>query len=128
VRRAAYLFYIVLILFGVAGGFIFGDLVAGMVNDAFDIGMSSGAATGILAVIGLIAGIWLAHHFEDDYTHADNGIVWLFMGFLSMVLPLLVALVLGLVAAVVVAIISFVLSILSVIFALVCICSMCNGS
>lgn len=128
VRRAAYLFYIVLILFGVASGFIFGDLVAGMVNDAFDIGMSSGAATGILAVIGLIAGIWLAHHFEDDYTHADNGIVWLFMGFLSMVLPLLVALVLGIVAAVVVAIISFVLSILSVIFALVCICSMCNGS
>lgn len=128
VRRSAYLFYIVLILFGVASGFIFGDLVAGMVNDAFDLGMSSGAATGILAVIGLIAGIWLAHHFEDDYTHADNGIVWLFMGFLSMVLPLLVALVLGIVAAIVVAIISFVLSILSVVFALVCICSMCNGS
>lgn len=128
VRRTATLFYTVLILFGIASGFIFGNLVGSMVNDAFDIGMSSGLATAILSIIGLISGILLAHHYEDDYTHADNCIGWLFMGFLSALLPLVIALVLGIAAAIVIAIVTIVFQILAAIFVIFCICSMCSGS
>lgn len=128
VRRSPYLFYIVLILFGVASGFIFGDLVSGLVNDAFDIGMSSGVAAIILSVIGVISGIWLAHHFEDKYTHANNGFPWLLMGFLVMVLPLIIAFVLGIAAALVISVVSFIFSIFSAILALICFCSACGGS
>lgn len=128
VRRTPYLFYIVLILFGVASGFIFGDMVSRIVDDMFDLGMTSGAATAILSTIGLIAGVWLAHHFEDDYTHADNGLTWLCMGFASMFIPLVVAVVLGVIAAIVIAVISLIISIFAIIFGVACLISMCSSS
>ena len=128
VRRTPHLFYIVLILFGVASGFVFGDMVANIVDDAFDLGMTSDTAVAILSIIGFIAGIWLAHHFEDNYTHADNALSWLCMGFVSMFVPLAVAAVLGIVAAIVIAIVSLILSIIAIIFGVACAIGMCSGS
>lgn len=128
VRRSATLFYIVLILFGVASGFIFGDTASRMVNDTFSIGMSSGVATAILSILGLISGIWLAHHYEDNYTHANNCIGWLFMGLLAAIIPLAIALVLGIVAAIVVAVVSLIISIIGALILLFCVCSILGGS
>lgn len=128
VRRSATLFYIVLILFGVASGFIFGDTASRMVNDTFSIGMSSGVATAILSILGLISGIWLAHHYEDNYTHANNCIGWLFMGLLAAIIPLAIALVLGIVAAIVVAVVSLIISIIGALVLLFCVCSILGGS
>lgn len=124
VRRPATLFYIVLILFGVASGFIFGGFVSDTVNSIFDLGMSYEFGITILSILGLVSGIFLAHYFEDNYTHANNGVVWLLMGLVAAIIPLAISFVLGVVAALVIAVVQIVLSILAIVF----ICTMCAGS
>ncbi len=124
IRRSATLFYVVLMLFGMASGFIFGEWICDTVNSFFDIGMPYEAAIGVISVLGLISGGLLAHYFEDSYTHANNGLVWLLMGFVAAIIPLAIALVLGIVAAIVVAVVQLVISVLAIIF----ICAMCAGS
>lgn len=128
VRRSAGLFYVVLILFGLASGFIFGDMVSNLVNDAFDINMSAVFAGVMLSIIGVISGATIAHSLEDKYTHANNGLPWLLMGLPVMATPLLVALVLGLVAGLVIAILSFVLQLIGAVLLIICACSACGGS
>ena len=128
VRREPYLFYAVLIIFGIASGFVFGDWVRGLVNKVFDINMSATLATILLVVFGIASGIGLAFKFEDDYIHADNGIPWLFLGFASLLLPLVISLILGIVAAIIIAIVSIVLGILAIIFCGACCYSMFEGS
>lgn len=127
-RRQPALFYIVLALFGLASGFIFSNFVSNAVYDFFDLYISVGTTNAILSIIGLIAGIWIAHAKEDDYIYADNGLPLLLLGFLVLVIPLGVAVVLGVVGAILVAIISLILSILSFIFAIFCLCSICGSS
>lgn len=128
VRRTATLFYIVLILFGLASGVVFGELVSGLLADEMDFQMSVEATGVTLSVLGVIAGAWMAHHFEDKYTRANNALPWLLLGALSLVLPLVVAVVLGLAISILIAALSFVASIVGGLLVLYCVCSACCGS
>jgi hypothetical protein len=119
---------VVLILFGLASGFVFGDMVSHLVNDSFDINMSAFFAGVILSIIGVISGATIAHSLEDKYTHANNSFPWLLIGLPVLVIPLGVALILGLVVGLVIAVFSFIIQLIGAILLVICACSVCGGS
>lgn len=127
-RRSPFLFYAVLILFGIASGFLFPHFVSNTVYEIFDFYMDVNLVGFLLGLFGVIIGAWLAHHYEDEYTHAVNSIYWLLLAFVSLFGPLAIAFILGVCTAVILLIISIVAGILYFIFVIFCVCSCINGS
>lgn len=127
-RRSPFLFYAVLILFGIASGFLFPRFVSNTVYEIFDFYMDVNLVGFLLGLFGAIIGAWLAHHYEDEYTHAVNSIYWLLLAFVSLFGPLAIAFILGVCTAVILLIISIVAGILYFIFVIFCVCSCINGS
>ena len=127
-RRSPFLFYAVLILFGIASGFLFPRFVSNTVYGIFDFYMDVNLVGFLLGLFGVIIGAWLAHHYEDRYTHAVNSIYWLLLAFVSLFGPLAIAFLLGVCTAVILLVISIVAGILYLIFIVFCLCSIMNGS
>lgn len=128
VRRTPYLFYIILIAFGLASGFAFGEIVSTSIYSVFDEYIDPMACTIFLSIVGVIGAALIAHHFEDQYIHADNAIPWLCMGLVALFIPLLVALVLGVIAGIIIAIFAIIIGILAVFFAIICIGTIISSS
>lgn len=121
VRRKPYLFYIVLIAFGIASGFIFEGIASEKASEALGSYISPTTCAVVLAIIGAIIGLLLAHHFEDSYIYADNAIPWLLLGGVVIFIPPVVTYI----AAIVIGII---LSILAVVVGIAIFCACLSGS
>lgn len=128
VRRKPYLFYIILVALGIASGFIFERIELETASDAIGLYIDPTICAIILAIIGAVGGLLLAHHFEESYIHANNAIPWLFLGGVLILFPPVVAIVVGIVVYIVVLIIGIILSILAVVFGLVCFFTCLSGS
>lgn len=128
VRRKPYLFYIVLIIYGIASGFIFENVASQTISEAVGSYINPMTCAIIFAIVGAIGGAILAHHFEDKYIHAINAIPWLLLGVVSVFIPPAVAVVVGVVIYVVVLIISLIISILAIVFGIVVVCACLSGS
>ena len=126
-RRTPYLFYVILIAFGLASGFVFGSPVCQAVSSSFDVVIETNLCTIILSTVGVIGGALIAHHFEDRYIHANNAIPWLFLGIGALFVPLLVALALGIVAGIVMLAFAVIVAILEVIVGIICLIAILGG-
>lgn len=128
VRRKPYLFYIVLIVFGIASGFIFENIGSEMASEAIGSYINPTTCAIILAIMGAVGGGLLAHHFEDSYIYADNAIPWLFLGGVVIFIPPVVSIVVGIVVYIVILIIGIILSILAVVLGVACLFACLSGS
>lgn len=118
IKRAPWLFYIVLIACGIASGFSFESLAYRELYSVLD--WSSRSYVVILSIIGAMSGIALGFIFEDEYTHADNAIPWLFMGVASFLIPPLVFIIVGIAAAVVIGIFYLIITVIACVFLIAC--------
>ncbi len=114
-RRTSYLFYCVLIVFGLASGFAFGQLTSVEIYSLFDLFIDPIICTVSLSTVGVIGGAAIAHHFENRYIYADNAIPWLFLAILALFLPVLVAIILGIIVGIVIFIFSMIVAFLIII-------------
>ena len=96
-RRTPTLFYLVLIAFGLAGGFVFGQPVCEVADLGFHMDIPLNACIAVLAIGGVIGSALIAYYFKDRYIYADNAIPWLFMGLVTLLVPLVVAIAMALV-------------------------------
>lgn len=128
VRRKPYLFYIVLIAFGIASGFIFESIGSETASEALGSYIDPTTCAVVLAIIGAIGGLLLAHHFEDSYIYADNAIPWLLLGGVVIFIPPAVAIAVGIVVYIVALIVGLVLSILAIIVGIAFVCACISGS
>lgn len=128
IRRKPYLFYIVLIVCGIASGFIFEDVASQAISEAAGSYIDLMTCAIIFAIVGAIGGAVLAHHFEDKYIHAINAIPWLLLGVISVFIPPAVAVVVGVVIYVVALIIGLIISILAIVFGIAIVCACISGS
>ena len=103
-RRSPYLFYIVLVIFGLASGFTFGDVASLGIDSVFGIDISVEFCTMFLSLVGVISGVLIAHHFKDRYVYDLNAVPWLMLGIAELFIPLLIAAIVGFVVFVVLAI------------------------
>lgn len=97
-RRAPYLFYGVLIAFGLASGFVFGKTVSDGVYSSFGLFITPKTCALLLSIVGVLAGALGAYYFEERYVYANNSIPWLFGGFAVLITPFLIAVVLRILA------------------------------
>lgn len=128
VRRKPYLFYIVLITFGIASGFVFEKVGSKTASEVLNSYINPTTCAVILAIIGAIGGLLLAHHFEDSYIHANNAIPWLLLGGVVIFIPPAVAIAAGIVVYIIGLIIGLILSILAIVFGIALFCACCSGS
>jgi len=128
VRRNPALLYIVLMIFGVASGFFFGELVGGWVNGIASVNIDYNIYTIVISVVGFILACIIAHVNEDGYIYANNGIPYLFWGFATLLLPPVLVFLLGMLIVLVVALVAAVIQIVVGILALIFVCSCCAGS
>lgn len=128
IRRKPYLFYIVLIVCGIASGFIFENIASQAISEAAGSYIDPMTCAIIFAIVGAIGGAVMAHHFEDKYIHAINAIPWLLLGVVAVFIPPAVAVVVGVVIYVVALIIGLIVSILAIIFGIAIVCACISGS
>lgn len=128
VRRTATMLYLVMILFGIASGFLFGEQASGVLTDAFDIEFTPIFCTIAMSIIGVIGAVILAHLCEDKYTHANNAIPWLLLSLVVFAIPPLIVALLSLAAAAVMVVVGIVVGLIQIAVIIFCLCSCCNGS
>lgn len=98
VRRTPYLFYVILIAFGVASGFVFGKIVSTGVYSFFSIFIDPKTCMLLLSIVGALVGAFGAHCCEEAYMCANNAIPWLFGGFAVLLIPFLLTIAICIIA------------------------------
>ena len=128
VRRSPALLYIAMIIIGLASGFLLNNLIGDIGNKITPFKLNNDIYGIVMAVIGVIGAVIIAHIAEDSYIHANNGIPYLFLGIFVLIIPPIVVLLLGLVVTLVLAVVYIIIELLAVVFVIFCICSACSGS
>lgn len=127
-RRTSTLFYLVLIAFGLAGGFVFGQPVCEVADLGFHMDIPLNACIAVLSIGGVIGSALIAYYFKDRYIYADNAIPWLFMGLVTLLVPLVVALAMALVMFIVAVILGILTVFVSIIIGIIVIVMIGSGS
>lgn len=127
-RRTSTLFYLVLIAFGLAGGFVFGQPVCEVADLGFHMDIPLNACIAVLSIGGVIGIALIAYYFKDRYIYADNAIPWLFMGLVTLLVPLVVALAMALVMFIVAVILGILTVFVSIIIGIIVIVMIGSGS
>ena len=127
-RRTSTLFYLVLIAFGLAGGFVFGQPVCEVADLGFHMDNPLNACIAVLSIGGVIGSALIAYYFKDRYIYADNAIPWLFMGLVTLLVPLVVALAMALVMFIVAVILGILTVFVSIIIGIIVIVMIGSGS
>ena len=127
-RRTSTLFYLVLIAFGLAGGFVFGQPVCEAADLGFHMDIPLNACIAVLSIGGVIGSALIAYYFKDRYIYADNAIPWLFMGLVTLLVPLVVALAMALVMFIVAVILGILTVFVSIIIGIIVIVMIGSGS
>lgn len=127
-RRTPTLFYLVLIAFGLAGGFVFGQPVCEVADLGFHMDIPLNACIAVLAIGGVIGSALIAYYFKDRYIYADNAIPWLFMGLVTLLVPLVVAIAMALVIFIVAVILGILTVFVGIIIGIIVIVMIGSGS
>ena len=127
-RRTSTLFYLVLIAFGLAGGFVFGQPVCEVADLGFHMDIPLNACIAVLSIGGVIGSALIAYYFKDRYIYADNAIPWLFMGLVTLLVTLVVALAMALVMFIVAVILGILTVFVSIIIGIIVIVMIGSGS
>ena len=127
-RRKPTLFYLVLLAFGLAGGFVFGQPVCEVADLGFHMDIPLNACIAVLSIGGVIGSALIAYYFKDRYIYADNAIPWLFMGLVTLLVPLVVALAMALVMFIVAVILGILTVFVSIIIGIIVIVMIGSGS
>lgn len=127
-RRKPTLFYLVLIAFGLAGGFVFGQPVCEVADLGFHMDIPLNACIAVLSIGGVIGSALIAYYFKDRYIYADNAIPWLFMGLVTLLVPLVVALAMALVMFIVAVILGILTVFVGIIIGIIVIVMIGSGS
>lgn len=127
-RRTSTLFYLVLLAFGLAGGFVFGQPVCEVADLGFHMDIPLNACIAVLSIGGVIGSALIAYYFKDRYIYADNAIPWLFMGLVTLLVPLVVALAMALVMFIVAVILGILTVFVSIIIGIIVIVMIGSGS
>lgn len=127
-RRTSTLFYLVLIAFGLAGGFVFGQPVCEVADLGFHMDIPLNACIAVLSIGGVIGSALIAYYFKDRYIYADNAIPWLFMGLVTLLVPLVVALAMALVMFIVAVTLGILTVFVSIIIGIIVIVMIGSGS
>lgn len=127
-RRKPILFYLVLIAFGLAGGFVFGQPVCEVADLGFHMDIPLNACIAVLSIGGVIGSALIAYYFKDRYIYADNAIPWLFMGLVTLLVPLVVALAMALVMFIVAVILGILTVFVGIIIGIIVIVMIGSGS
>lgn len=127
-RRTSTFFYLVLIAFGLAGGFVFGQPVCEVADLGFHMDIPLNACIAVLSIGGVIGSALIAYYFKDRYIYADNAIPWLFMGLVTLLVPLVVALAMALVMFIVAVILGILTVFVSIIIGIIVIVMIGSGS
>lgn len=127
-RRTSTLFYLVLIAFGLAGGFVFGQPVCEVADLGFHMDIPLNACIAVLSIGGVIGSALIAYYFKDRYIYADNAIPWLFMGLVTLLVPLVVALAMALVMFIVAVILGILTVFVGIIIGIIVIVMIGSGS
>ena len=91
IERNPVLFYVVLIAFGLASGFLLGGTFSRGVYNVLGIELEVNSCAKFLSFWGIISGALMAHHFRNRYVHALDAVPWLLLGFIELFVPLLIA-------------------------------------
>ncbi len=127
-RRKPTLFYLVLLAFGLAGGFVFGQPVCEVADLGFHMDIPLNACIAVLSIGGVIGSALIAYYFKDRYIYADNAVPWLFMGLVTLLVPLAVALAIALVMFIVAVILGILTVFVGIIVAIIVIVMIGSGS
>ena len=127
-RRKPYLFYIVLIVFGLASGFTFREVVSEGCLSLIGLYIEPEACNAFLSVVGVISGALIARYYVDRYVHANNAIPWLLIGIGVLFVPLLIALAISIVVIIIMAILYIIAAIIGIIILLLILAGMISGS
>ena len=127
-RRTPYLFYTVMILFGISSGFVFMNPVNLVFYQLFEESLDGITCALILSAVGIIFGIVSAHYFQNKYVYADNAIPWLFLSLVVLIAPPIIVLIIGMILLVILAIIAGIVSIIGTILLIFFIIACASGS
>ena len=128
IRRDAWPVWLMCITLGLVGGFAMGPFLIAATQEVFNFELTLNAARGILTVLGGIVGAVVSHYTQEKYQTAFNGWPWLLVSLLVPVGTAAVTAVLMLVIGLVILAVMIVLYIIGLIFAVACICGMCEGA
>lgn len=127
IRRESWPLYLTCIIAGLVSSPFLAEILVPFCYSSLEFSLSYDTAYVILAIIGGIAGAFVAFLGQESYQTAYNAWPWLLLGLLVPVVTSIAVAILILGIIIVVAVVYIVVYILGIILALACVCGMCSG-